>query len=901
MGDKPEFSLWYKLMDCDLYGEIQGPTGSENPVMQILVSDDGGNNYTPVWELGQDSGRKHQPSSDWQQITVALPQYAGKTCRVKYEIWNDANPLEQDFIILVDDICTGTRPAKDLKISALHPVNKFVAGEESKVKVKLRNIGSETASGYTLTLRDGNRVLATVHGPALESGEETAAYISWTPDNSGYLSLTVTADISGESHPDDNMTAVCPAYVLSPQTEAILIAEGQEGELGVAPIYFGCRETATQSIYLANEIGSDCGEITSIEFVSMFNNENQTEPFEVFIAETDREDFSDDGWVPDEEFTKVFEGSFYVPKDWNTFIVPFQKSFSYHGGNLVVMMRKMSDEFIVNKNFLAHATPTPRTIYSGEMQRGILVENGYATRFAVNGLPHATFNFLFPATGVIEGTVSDSNGVLPDVSVILDGTNLNVKTDENGVFKFPKVSAGAKSLSAVKYGYAPSVKDDVTVSAPETVVADIVLTAYETGSLTGTVKDGEGRPVAGSLVSLKGYADYSAWTGNDGRYCIGDVYLGTPLPYDMKIQSSYYSDWNRHGMMLEKDETAEAYVEEKILLPHKPVAVIEDNKPVVRWEAPLAEFSHDNGIPGESLGFNHGHNHTMLMTTYLEPLVIKEIRWYLNGGQDRHANFNVYVMGLDENGRPDPTDMLYMANGLDFTDNAWNSHILTEPIETDGCAVGINCDGFAGLGASASDADHPFESGRHFFAGDEYLMEDGIQDFDIFTDMLPMIRVYGERYDVPKGIDVTRPTVIYEVYRLSGENFSNCEHVGKTSELGINDLLSVGDSDLDCVYLVKAVYLSGESDDVATDMTHLSAVDGVADPLDGVRIKRQGETLQIAGEEQIATLLVHDISGQLLLSTDKPTGRIDGLTLGKNPAVVTAILKNGSTLSFILK
>ncbi|MDE5791163.1 MAG: carboxypeptidase-like regulatory domain-containing protein [Muribaculaceae bacterium] len=900
MGDNPEFSFWYKLMDCDLYGQIQGPTGSENPVMQVLVSEDGGNTYNPVWELGQESGLKHKPSSDWQQITIPLTEYANKTCRVKYEIWNDANPLEHDFIILIDDVCTGTQPSKDLRVSELYPSSEFKAGVECSVGFKLKNLGKEAASGYKITLKDGESTLASVTGPDLDSNKEVETNISWTPDKPGFVSLSVTAEIDGDANLADNTTISRGCAVLSKDSEKVEIGAGQEGQIGVAPVYLGSRETATQSIYLANEIGSDCGEISSIEFISFFNNGIQTDPIEVFIAETDRKDFSDNGWVPDSEFTKVFEGSFFVPQGRQTLTIPFTTPFPYHGSNLVVMLRKMTDEFIVGKNFVAHSTTEPRTIYSGEMQRGILVENGYENRFAVNGLAHAIFNFVFPETGTIEGRVSDANGAVGNVSVSLDGTNLEVTTNRKGDYQFPKIGLGKKSVTAVKYGYAPTVCNNIEIKPSVTTTADITLTPYAKGDLSGTVTDGESRPVAGSVVTLRGYADYSVWTDKDGHYTISDVYMGTPISYDLKVQSSYYADWNRHGLKINDSSTIDVAVTEKVLPPHKPAADMKDKSVQISWELPLAEFAHDNGTPVESLGFNHGHNHTMLMTTFLEPLDIREIRWYIHKASGRHANFNVYIMELDKNGFPDPTNMLYTATNVDFVDDAWNSHILPNAVRTNGCAVGINCNGFAGLGATPSDEDHPFESGRHFFAGDEYLMEDGIQDFDIFTDMLPMIRVCGERLDLPKGLEATRPNIEYEVYRLSGDDFGKKEYIGKTSELNLSDLSPIAQGGSDYCYIVKAIYLSAESEGVYTNtVKNSSGVDEVED-LNGLKIIMKDGSIIITGEEEIETLLIHDLSGQLLLSMTHPSDRIDGLNYGNKPVVATAILNNGSRISFLL-
>ncbi len=115
-------------------------------------------------------------------------------------------------------------------------------------------------------------------------------------------------------------------------------------------------------------------------------------------------------------------------------------------------------------------------------------------------------------TGAVAGTVRDAAGApLAGVTVTLTGTPLDpVTTGDDGAFGFDGVAAGAYSVTAERTGYAP-LHQRLTVTAGQTVTADLTLTEYE----VAVVGDDRGRVLAvledlGYAAQATDYADVTA-------------------------------------------------------------------------------------------------------------------------------------------------------------------------------------------------------------------------------------------------------------------------------------------------------------------------------------------------------------------------------------------------------
>lgn len=900
MGENPELDLWYKVIDCDLIGNVLGATSGEYPMMDIYVSDDKGKRWKNVYSMGPGEN-EHVASDDYTRLYVPLPEYAGKECRVKVVIGHASNPLEHDFIFLIDDVALGSRPDVDLRISALRGESTVNAGAANSAFVDVENIGSKASGEFSVSLVDSEGTAVSETKTAnLEPGERTNVRIEWSSETPGRTDLKAVVACAGDAVEDNNVSNILHASVIGAES-SVAIDNSTLYMSPAFPIYLAAKETAVQTIYYANEIGIDKGEIASLAFTSAFDVQHITEEFEVLIAETDRTDFADDGWIADSEFTKVFEGQVCMPAGQYDFTIPFDAPYSYKGGNIVVMTRKFTDSYITTKRFLVHVSDVPRTTFSSANHIGTLVANGYEPRQHENAYSHATFNISKPDAGSVSGTVNDSEGTLKDVEIRLKGTQLFTQSSRKGTYSFKEISAGEHVFTASKYGYYPYESEPVEVTKDENVTLDIIMTPYPQYTVSGTIVSTSGVPVAGARVVLEGYADYVAVTDAEGRYTIENVYGDTGSDYNAHVESLYYDTaWN-HSLNVDADATFDAVLEESVLRAHAVTASLGEGQAVVEWQKPLPEYSHDNGEPVDYLGWSHGHSKTAIFSVFPQHVDINEVRWYMSDCNGPHGNINILFFGLDKNGMPDPSNLVYAATGVPFTDNEWSSYTLPESLELDDFAVAVSGDGYIGLGCTFSDDEHPFKERMHFFSGDDYTIEEGITDFSVFGAYHPMIRVYGDFIGDPlkrpfkasaaETFSFTRPDVEYNVYRYAvGNTVASPALAGSTCDTSLSAAQFASLEEGKYRYGVVASYSAGDSEIVfANDIIKdNSGVMGIDAEFTMFILSPDQNTILVNNPEEVETLAIFSADGLKMVELMEVNSDVDVTGLEKGVYVITA-------------
>lgn len=800
MGENPQLSLWYKLMACDLTGAEQGPLTGEWPILDILVSGDLGKTWDSVYKMEPGTSTEHKPSANFQEIKVALPQYAGKRCRVKTVLRHAGNPFENDFILLIDDVALGTRPATDLKVTSLCGSSAVKVGTEGTVSVEVTNLGHSASGQYTLRLSDSSgKVYATRDCESLGAGQKTSATMKWTPETTGNKELKVTALSSRDANASNNESNPLHAVVVGGDSSVVAVGEGDAFLSNRNPIDFSAKETLVQTIYYANEIGIDAGEISSLVWYSGFDCPHLTEDFEVWLAEVSQSDFNANEIIPEDNFTKVFSGRVFMPAGEYAFTVPFDTKYDYKGGNLVVMTRKCSNEFINTKRFKVYSSDIKRNISVSTNQPGTLAKTGYEGREASAYYARQDFNIRKAPHGGITGTVHSSGGAtLRDVKVSLEGTQLYTVTGSKGVFKFDEVKAGTRSLTAEKYGYYKSSGNRVSVAENGSGVCDITLSPYPRVKVKGKVSTASGDPVPEAKVVLEGYANYSAVTDENGEYEISAVFGDTGTPYNLRVEALHFNTFWNHGFEVkDTDVTYDVTLEADVQPAFNVVAATDGENLSLTWEHPLVEFRHDTGVPEMYLGWNHGHARCAIFSTYRQKMRVRQIRFYLSDSNGPHVNINLFLVVLNEAGYPDASSMKYLAQNVPFTDNGWTTLVLDEPVELENFAVGISGTGYIGLGASACDADHPFENLMHFWAGDDMYNPYDLMDFSLWTELHPMLRVYGDYLGDPskdalhESLTVRapkRPDTEYSVYRIDDlDHPSDMKRIGSTHDTSFAD------------------------------------------------------------------------------------------------------------------
>ncbi|MDE7418902.1 MAG: T9SS type A sorting domain-containing protein, partial [Muribaculaceae bacterium] len=327
------------------------------------------------------------------------------------------------------------------------------------------------------------------------------------------------------------------------------------------------------------------------------------------------------------------------------------------------------------------------------------------------------------------------------------------------------------------------------------------------------------------------------------------------------------------------------------------------------WEAPLTEFRHDNGVPATYLGWNHGHAKAAIFATYRQKILVKEVRFYLSDVSGPHANINVFLVGLNKDGYPNVSDMRWLAKGVTFKNNEWTSVVLENPVEMENFAIGISGDGYIGLGASASDSTHPFESLMHFWAADDMYNPYDFNDFDTWAPVHPMLRVCGDYLGNPSSDPlreslsfnrVTRPSTEYDIFRIEYGNPDDWTHLGSTRGLDYSDETFKDLADgKDYRYAVVARYGKIEAEPVLSNIVtkDASSVDTVLTGDISFGPNPFISTLSVTHPEKISQLRFISLDGTCLKTITSVATDNDVSDLPDGMYVVMALCIDGNVMT----
>jgi protocatechuate 3,4-dioxygenase beta subunit len=132
-----------------------------------------------------------------------------------------------------------------------------------------------------------------------------------------------------------------------------------------------------------------------------------------------------------------------------------------------------------------------------------------------------TQNFVLAKQGVLTGHVTDSGGTPLGGALVSLGT-LQTFTDSTGLYSI-MVDAGSYTATVSLTGFSQG-QASVTIPVGGTIVQDFVLAAAVPGTITGTVTDDSGSPLASAKVAAQGAG--GTRTDDNGNYTL-NVLPGT--------------------------------------------------------------------------------------------------------------------------------------------------------------------------------------------------------------------------------------------------------------------------------------------------------------------------------------------------------------------------------------
>ncbi|MBU1368337.1 MAG: carboxypeptidase regulatory-like domain-containing protein [Bacteroidetes bacterium] len=279
------------------------------------------------------------------------------------------------------------------------------------------------------------------------------------------------------------------------------------------------------------------------------------------------------------------------------------------------------------------------------------------------------------------------------------------------------------------------------------------VTTKGVGTADGVVYDFlSGDPIEGASVRVQGpEGTYVMTTNADGEYSTL-AYAGT---YDVNVTADGYTSQNLVGIVVaHSTTTSNDFYMMEVPLPVGEVTAFELSEDAVQisWDGSGPEppqpvtFRYDDGVRVAQLGSGTGTLNTVLGSAHAVDATLQELSWMLSDaptGGGPHATIQLYILGLNEDGTPDGSNVLY-TESVTNVDGVWNTHVLPAPIEaTGGFFIGAAYNGFLGIGTDDGVGEpYEFVPGTQFFTGD--YTSGAFSDIgDFGFEVNYMIRAYG--------------------------------------------------------------------------------------------------------------------------------------------------------------
>lgn len=311
--------------------------------------------------------------------------------------------------------------------------------------------------------------------------------------------------------------------------------------------------------------------------------------------------------------------------------------------------------------------------------------------------------------GTLHGKAMNGSSPVAGLTVKAEGPqSLTVTTADDGTFTFGRVPAGNYSLTWEKFGYeSPASPVKANVSAGSNINVDLAVSAMQLRTLTGAVTDNKGKALADALVTLKGYADFSATTDASGKFSISGIYLNkgadADAPYSLTIAKNNFTDAVANVSVKSSQQTTDLGTTKLTYNALAPFRVSADNGKI-DWTAPVdARLRiYDNGSAAEDpMGYDARYNVGVLGVVCRGATNLYGVDFYRKTtgySADPPELVNVWIIGLDDNGEPNG-EIIYRKDNIKAQLNGWTSVRFDEPVTSEkGFVVALNADGYLSLG-----------------------------------------------------------------------------------------------------------------------------------------------------------------------------------------------------------
>ncbi|MFN3555124.1 MAG: carboxypeptidase regulatory-like domain-containing protein, partial [Bacteroidales bacterium] len=479
---------------------------NEGEIAAIDVSFDGGTTWTPAWEYVITA---NIPVGEYELFIDVPP--AKSTMHLGFRFSGNSYNINQWYL---DNMILEPVAAADLVALSITGNTTPSVGMETLYTIKVQNAGNETQTDYTVKLmREGGIEIASAAGTAIEFGETLSFQLAWTPteDDEGPTFLYGYVDFEDDGVPGNNQTANLNVVVQPEDIIVVTIGTSETFPPSRIPFDFFFKNSLSQTLYFADEIGLGGGVLTGVQYTNTFATNLPAKPVKVWVGETDLTDLTG-GWVDPASLTLVYDGPIDFPSGVNGIFIPFTMPYVYNGGNLVIYTQRIWEDQYFNSLDRFYGTEFPASNRTRRASADATVYDPTAPPAGntISWAPNTALFFSTAGLGSLSGTVTDGTNPIEGVQVQVMGTFMKTLTNAAGEYEFPFMLADTYNIEFSKFGYTTLVVENVVVEVEEETVQDATLIAIPQFTVTGIVKGNDDVLQEGAVVTFVGYDTYSA-------------------------------------------------------------------------------------------------------------------------------------------------------------------------------------------------------------------------------------------------------------------------------------------------------------------------------------------------------------------------------------------------------
>ncbi|MCB5287335.1 MAG: carboxypeptidase regulatory-like domain-containing protein, partial [Candidatus Cloacimonetes bacterium] len=377
---------------------------------------------------------------------------------------------------------------------------------------------------------------------ALETAETAVFTVTYTPSTLSEDTAIVTiTDDQDNRHVIGGKSSLRSANSRDTHTIALSgtgvndITIGDGGQTDRMPMDFFYRSSLFETIYSIDEMSNFVGMITGLRLYNQFSSNLTGMATKIWLGSTTQTDLAAD-WIPSGQLTQVFDGFVDFPSGENIITITFPEPYMHlDGGNLVMMINRPLDGGYYSSSDLFKTQTVgsnrSRNMYSDSTEYDPANPSGGST---TGIFPKTTFVVIPGGVGHITGTVLGADASpLAGVQVHVDVRAYTTVTDVQGQFTIPNVLPNDYVVTLSRHGYVTQTID-ITLEEDETEVMNVTMNLMAQVDVTGTILASDtGGGIAGAIINLVGYENYSGSSLGNGSFTIPTVFAEHSYAYSI--------------------------------------------------------------------------------------------------------------------------------------------------------------------------------------------------------------------------------------------------------------------------------------------------------------------------------------------------------------------------------